>query len=281
MIIFEGNERFAYRDPACWWYKGRYYLFYTVSEKENGYMFNRLALSHSDDLKTWSQPRMLTPKDLRHNYCSPGNIIEHNGEFILCFTSYPMPFPYEQQCFADQSARLFVMRTADFQNFSQPQILNAKGNTPIEQAGRMIDPYILPVSDGYYLFFKQNGVSLSYSKDLISWKYLGRAEGGENACVLPWKDHYLLVHSPENGIAFSVSKDLHQWKEYEFTTLEQEKWPWASGRLTAGFLMEAPSDAAHRYILFFHASKDVYPETHGNATLAYAFTDDLKHFYYE
>ena len=281
MIIFAGNDRFAYRDPACWWHKGTYYLFFTVSEKENGYMFNRLALSLSHDLKSWSPPRMLTPKDLKLNFCSPGNIIEHNGEFILCFTSYPMPFPYASQCFADQSARLYIMRTYDFQTFSQPEKINAKGDIPVEEEGRMIDPYILPVSGGFYLFFKQHGVSLSISKDLMNWSYLGRTEGGENACVLPWQDRYLLVHSPATGIAFSVSKDLKQWTEYGFTTLEQEKWPWAAGRLTAGFLMRAPQHSAHRYILFFHASKDIYPETHGNATLAYALTDDLKHFYYD
>ena len=36
-IIFQGNEKIAYRAPACYCYNGVYYLFFTVSEKEDGY----------------------------------------------------------------------------------------------------------------------------------------------------------------------------------------------------------------------------------------------------
>lgn len=281
MIVFEGNDRLAFRDPACYWHEGIYHLFFTVSEKENGYMYNRLAHSTSNDLKTWSEPLMLTPKDLQCNYCSPGNIIEHGGEFILCFTSYPMPFPYEQQDCADETARLFTIRTKDFQTFTSPVLLNPKGNTPPDQLGRMIDPFILPVQDGFYLFYKQNGVSCSFSTDLVNWEYRGAVQGGENACVLPWNGKYMLVHSPKNGIAFAVSDDLKKWSDYGSTTLGQKGWPWAEERVTAGFLMPMPAGALHKYLLFFHGSRKVYPETHGNASLAYAYTDDLKHFVFE
>jgi len=34
------------------------------------------------------------------------------------------------------------------------------------------------------------------------------------------------------------------------------------------------------YYLFFHGSRDVFRETHGNATLAIAFTDDFDTYYY-
>ena len=34
------------------------------------------------------------------------------------------------------------------------------------------------------------------------------------------------------------------------------------------------------YYLFFHGSRDVFRETHGNATLAIAFTDDFETYYY-
>ena len=54
-IIFEGNEKIAYRDPACYCYGGEYHLFFTVSEKENGYMFNYVAHSVSSDLKSFSE----------------------------------------------------------------------------------------------------------------------------------------------------------------------------------------------------------------------------------
>lgn len=159
MIIFKGNSRIAYRDPVCYWYDGVYYLFFSYSEKDNGYMYNSVAVSQSTDLKSWSESRLLTPKDRLLNYCSPGNVIEHDGEFVLCFTSYPMPVPFEECWIADDTARLFTMRTKDFEHFTEPRLLNPKNDMPQETLGRMIDPYILPLEDGYGLFFKQNGVS--------------------------------------------------------------------------------------------------------------------------
>ena len=42
-IIFEGSEKRAYRDPACYFYGGEYHLFFTVSEKDNGYMYKILT----------------------------------------------------------------------------------------------------------------------------------------------------------------------------------------------------------------------------------------------
>ena len=51
--------------------------------------------------------------------------------------------------------------------------------------------------------------------------------------------------------------------------------------LIAAFAMKAPNDFKYKYIIFFHGSVDVFPETHGNATLASAFTNDFKKFYYD
>jgi len=234
MIIFHGNDRFAYRDPACWAHDGTYYLFFTVSEKDDGFMYNRIGMSKSADLRTWSEPVLLTQKDVRLNYCSPGNVIGRGGEYILCFNSYPMPFPFAERSAADETARLFTMRTRDFISFTPPELLNPKTGTPEAEIGRMIDPYILECEDGYRVFFKQNGVSFSRSDDLKSWQFVGRAEGGENAFVLKWGEGYLLIHSPQNGIAFSVSKDLKNWQESHRTALGQERW--AGGRAHHGGL---------------------------------------------
>jgi len=281
VILFEGNDRLAYRDPACIFWQGAYYLFFTVSEKENGYMYNRVGMSISRDLINWTEPRLLTPKDVNLNFCSPGNIIKAGEEYVICFTSYPMPFPYARRHYADDTARLFLMRTRDFEHFTDPELLNPKGDALVEELGRMIDPFILPKGDEYFLFYKQNGVSVSKSRDLKKWEYLGHAQAGENACVIQRNGEYLLVHSPQNGIAFSRSKDLTHWEEAGVTTLDQLNWPWAQGRITAGFAMEAPKEAPRRYLLFFHGSRDIFPETHGNATLALAYTDDFESFYYE
>lgn len=281
MLIFKGNDRFAYRDPACYYFGGAYRLFFTVSEKEDGYMYNRIGYSQSKDLLNWSEPVIITEKNLNLNFCSPGNIIRRGDEYIMCFTSYPMPFRYEVRDHAGESARLFTMTTTDFESFSEPEMLLVKGDTKAEELGRMIDPYIMEKDGEYYIFYKQNGVSLSRSRDLKSWEYLGHTEGGENACVVEHEGEYLLIHSPHNGIGFKKSKDLLNWSEYGHTILLQPDWEWARNRLTAGFAMRAENGFAYKYILFFHGSENGDPETHGNASLAVAFTNDFKKFYYE
>lgn len=281
LIIFKGNDKFAYRDPACFYKDGTYYLFFTVSEKDNGYMYNRIGLSKSTDLKNWTEPEILTEKNYNTNYCSPGNIIEKDGEYIICFTSYPMPYPFEEKSWADENARLFTMKTKDFKTFTKPEILNPKTGTPNNEIGRMIDPFLIKKGDYYYIYFKQNGVSYSRSKDLVNWEFIGNTKGGENACVIEKDGGYLLIHSPENGIGFSKSKDLEKWEDMGSTTLKQDEWEWAQGRLTAAFAMEAPKDFKYKYIIFFHGSENVFPETHGNATVAMAVTDNFEEFYYE
>lgn len=281
MIIFKGNDKYAYRDPACYLHNGTYYLFFTISEKDDGYMYNYVAMSQSGDLREWSQPRILTPKNRELNYCSPGNVIKHGEEYVLCFCSYPLIVPFSERSSADDNARLFIMKTKDFQQFSDPELLNPKGDVSKKELGRMIDPFIIKKDDIYHLFFKQNGISYAQSPDLVNWEYCGKRDGGENACVIEYDNEFLLVHSPKNGICFAKSNDLINWEEYHFTTLEQEQWDWAQGRVTAGFAMQPQPEFPYRYALFFHGSENVYPETHGNATLAVAFTNDFKTYVYE
>ncbi len=194
MVLFQGNDVFAYRDPTCTFFRGKYYLFFTLSEKENGYMYNRVAMSSSEDLFHWSTPKFLTKKDRNLNFCSPGNVICQGDDYVLCITSYPMPQPFAEYPFANETARIYTMRTKDFETFSEPQMLLPKGDTPAEELGRMIDPYIIQKEDFYYLFYKQNGASFSRSKDLQHWEYLGHANVGENVCVLQFSGEYLMLH---------------------------------------------------------------------------------------
>lgn len=283
MLIFTGNETTAYRDPACYFYDGCYYLFFTISKKQNGYMYNHIALSTSEDLFHWTEPKLLTQTDNLKNYCSPGCIIEKDGEFILCFTSYPMPKPFFECSIADDTARLYLMRTKDFKHFSVPEKIDAKGkNCDFAAEGRMIDPFLIRKDNKYLLYFKQNGISLSVSDDLENWVFQGTTPGGENACVIEADSKYLLIHSPQNGIGIKESSDLKNWEDKGVNTLEQVHWDWASGRLTAGFAMQSNGGTKYKYILFFHGSrKESVPETHGDATLACAFTNDFQTFSYE
>ena len=279
-IIFKGSEQNAYRDPACYYYNGEYHLFFTVSEKENGYMYNRVGHAVSTDLISFSEPELITVKDCTQNYCSPGNVIKRDDEYLICVTSYPMRVPYFVRGYADESARLFFIKTKDFKTFSSPERIYPKGKE-VANEGRMIDPYVLEKDGEYLLFFKQNGVSVSKSDDLREWSFIGAVDGGENACVIEENGRYILIHSPENGIGIKESYDLKTWQDMGVYTLEQNKWEFASGRLTAAFAMRTPTDSQYQYIVFFHGSRaDSSPETHGAASLAFAHTNDFKTYHF-
>ena len=128
-------------------------------------------------------------------------------------------------------------------NWDEPELIRVKGdNVAREDMGRMIDPYLFPDKDitvRWWCFYKQNGVSMSYSSDLSNWTYFGRAKCGENVCVLVDKDEYVLFHSPRNGIGVMRSKDLKNWQhEKDVITLGQGDWPWAENRITAGVVVD-------------------------------------------
>ena len=91
-IIFKGDDRTAYRDPAVYYHDKVFYLFFTLVEIEpNDSIFSYTAMSKSVDLKNWSPPKKITPRDQKLNYCSPGNIVKYEDEFILCLQTYPRP----------------------------------------------------------------------------------------------------------------------------------------------------------------------------------------------
>ena len=84
-IVFQGDEKKAYRDPAVLYHQGRFHLFFTMVKTENEKIFSYTAYSQSDDLIHWSEERILTPKDLSLNFSSPGNIIFFKGNgFYAC-----------------------------------------------------------------------------------------------------------------------------------------------------------------------------------------------------
>ena len=276
--IFRGDARHAYRDPAAVWHDGRFYLFFTLVETEgDGSVFSYLAESESADLVRWAPPRKLTPRDNAKDYSSPGNVVRDGEEWVLCLQTYPRPGNRDdgKVRYANEDARLFTMRSRDLRNWTEPELLKVKGpDVPEEAMGRMIDPYLLKLPDGGWMcFYKQNGVSFSKSPDLRTWTPVGRAEAGENVCVVREGGRYLMVHSPENGLGLKTSADLVHWQDIPGRiTLGQADWPWARGRLTAGFLLDARQvEGVGRWLLFFHASgprKEHEGDFDRNASLA-------------
>ncbi len=286
-ILFRGDSVTAYRNPAVLYYDNKFYLFFSIVEVEkDGKVFDYTASSVSTDLLNWTKPRKLTPRDQKLNYCAPGNVIRYKGKWILCLQTYPRQDLYITQPvrYGDATSRIFIMRSSDLENWSEPELLKVKGNNvSIEDMGRMIDPYLVEDKDEkgkFWCFFKQRGVSMSYSYDLVKWTFFGYTDAGENTCVLTENNEYTLFHSPSNGIGIKKSKDLKKWTDWgSLITLGQSRWEWAKGRITAGVVINMKEiNGFENYLMFFHGSGPL-TEKEGdfdrNASIGIAWSKDL------
>lgn len=286
-ILFQGDSVTAYRDPTAVWHKGFFYLYFTLVETEpDGKIYSYTALSKSKDLLKWSPVRKLTPKDQNLDFSSPGNVIRYQGKWVMCLQTYPRPNYTANQNprFATSDARLFVMYSTDLENWSAPELLKVKGDdVAVENMGRMIDPYLIEDKSEkgkWWVFYKQNGASRSYSYDLVHWQYQGHIPAGENVCVLVENDEYLMFHSPKNGMGIKKSKDLTTWKDIETELiLGQKDWLWAKGRITAGYVLNLKKNPnMKRYLMFFHGSGPKTEEEGDfdkNASIGVAWSNDL------
>lgn len=282
-ILFRGDATTAYRDPAVIYHDGVFRMFFTLVKTEaDGKPCMYTAVSSSTDLVSWSPSRLLTPRDPGLNFSSPGNVIKFGDEWVLCLQTYPRP---KGQKYGDDSSRLWIMRSRDLENWSDPELLMVKGPAvPREQMGRMIDPFLLRDKDDpgkWWCFYKQNGIRMSWSRDLRSWTDEGRIPAGENPCVLTEGNGYVLFHSPTNGIGVKRSADLKTWRDEGLLTLGQNDWPWAKGRLTGGFVLDLRGDPRiGKCLMFFHGSgpEDERTMFDHHASLGIAWSDDLVHW---
>lgn len=281
-IIFKGDQKYAFRDPAVVYHEGVFHLYFTLSETaDDGGYYNMTAYSASLDLVHWTFPEIITPKDRTLNHSSPGNIIRFDGKWVICLQTYPTP---NMETFGTSDSRIWIMRSDDLKNWSEPELLRVKGNDVLrEDMGRMIDPYLLEDAQEkgkWWCFYKQNGASMSYSYDLKNWTYVGRASAGENVTVIRQGDEYVMFHSPSNGIGVKRSKDPKSWGvDTQLLTLGQEQWPWSQGRLTAATIIDLTEEpSVGKYIMFFHGSTKEglrAHRAHGRASMAIAWSDDL------
>lgn len=286
-VLFKGDDKTAYRDPAVLYHKNKFYLFFTLVRVENdGKVYSYTAMSQSRDLHKWSDIKILTPRNQNLDYCSPGNVIRYKKEWVLCLQTYPRPnyTAHQMPRFGTNEARIFTMRSKNLSDWSKPELIKVKGqNVSEKEMGRMIDPYLLEDKDEpgkWWCFYKQNGVSMSYSHNLVNWTFFGHTESGENACVLVENDEYILIHSPKNGIAIKRSKDLKNWHDWgNLITLGQSEWDWAKGRITAGVVLNLrKNEKFGKYVMFFHGSGPL-TEDQGdfdkNASIGIAWSEDL------
>jgi hypothetical protein len=284
-IVLRGDATTAYRDPTVIYHAGWFRLFFTLVKIEpDKRPFSYTAWSKSRDLVTWSEPVIFTPRDQALNHGSPGNIIRYGDRWVLCLQTYPRP---NGERYGNQDARIWTMRSKDLETWGKPELLRVKGpEVPREKMGRMIDAYLLEDKQEpgkWWCFYKQAGMSMSWSRDMRTWTYAGRTAAGENACVIVDGDDYVLYHSPGNGIGVKRSKDLRAWRDEGVLTLGQHEWPWAQGRLTAGFVLDVRTDpAVGKALMFFHGSDFPERDPRGGfdnfASIGLAWSDDLRNW---
>ena len=282
-VVLRGDERTAYRDPAAIYSAGWFYLYFTLTKIEaTGQVFEYVAWSKSSDLSHWTMPKLITPQDRNLNYSSPGNVIRFEDEWVMCLQTYPRP---NQEKYANQQARVWIMRSKDLEHWTTPELLRVKGpKVPFEKMGRMIDPFLVEDKDHpgkWWCFFKQDGVGRAWSRDLKGWTYVGSINAGENVCVIVVDGNYLMFHSPENGIEVDQSSDLQNWQELRILTFGQKDWMWASGRVTAGFVLDARQvPGVGEYLMFFHGSKYSEDDARGGfdnfSSIGIAWSSNLK-----
>ena len=285
--LFKGTPTSGFRDPAVLYVNGKFHLFMTWVYASKNYVRATVVHTESRDLVNWTGLNPLFPANPKLNYSSPGNVVRDGDEWVLCFQTYPRPgatLSDRPPKYGNADCRLFVSRTKDFCTWTKPEMLKVKGpDVRFADMGRMIDPYLVKGADGLWrCFFKQDGVSVSTSRDLKTWTFGGRADAGENVCVVPADGGgWLMMHSPRNGMGLKRSADLRTWAdEPGLITLGQNRWPWAKGRITAGALLDGRKiPGVGKWLLFFHGSG---PRTEHegdfdrNVSVGLAWSDDLK-----
>ncbi|MDB5085891.1 MAG: hypothetical protein JWN30_2777 [Bacilli bacterium] len=280
-VLLKGDSWTAFRDPTAIFHEGVFRLFYTLVETEsNGKVYMYLAMSESHDLVKWTKPQKLTPKDQNLNYSSPGNLIRYNDRWLVCLQTYPRP---NGEKHGNADCRIWLMESLDLMHWSEPELLQLKGeHVPMERMGRMIDPFLVEDADEpgkWWCFYKQNGVSSSFSYDLKNWTYFGNENAGENVCILRVQKQYVMFHSPKNGIGIMRSTNLRHWiHDDQLLILGQQEWDWAKGRITAGFVLDCRSvPGIEKFLMFFHGTgpedEQVIFDTH--ACIGIAWSDDL------
>lgn len=285
-VLFKGDEKTAYRDPAVLFHNDQFFLFFTLVKTINEEIYSFTATSKSFDLINWSPINILTPRDQNLNFSSPGNVVRYKGKWLLCLQSYPRPdyISGDKVRYGSNDSRVFTMESKDLENWSPPKLLKVKGpSISKDKMGRMIDPYLIEDKDEkgkWWCFYKQNGVSMSYTYDFLNWTFYGNTNSGENVCVLNDGGEYVMFHSPSNGIGIKRSTNLKDWQSFgSQITLGQKHWRWAKGRITAGAVVDLREiKGIERYVMFFHGSgpnKESEGDFDKNSSLGIAWSEDL------
>ena len=113
-VLFRGDARTAYRDPAALYDHDSLYLFFTLVRTEaDNRVYSYVAMRQTHDLRHWSPVRVLTPRDQALDYSSPGNVVRFGNEWVLCLQTYPRPdYTWPARCPASAPATPACSRCA-------------------------------------------------------------------------------------------------------------------------------------------------------------------------
>ena len=140
-LLIRGDETHAFRDPTVIYKDGIFRLYCTYVETEpTGDIYMYTVVVRSKDLIHWDEPEKLTPRDKRLNFSSPGNIVEHGGKYIMCLQTYPRE---NGEKYGNAGSRIYTMTSMDLDHWDEPQVIPVKGDMPVTEIGRMIDPYLI------------------------------------------------------------------------------------------------------------------------------------------
>lgn len=131
-VFLPGSEDIANRDPAGHFHDGLFRVFHTRVQREGSREFYAYtAVTVSRDLIDWSEPRILTPRNPRLNYSSPGNVVRFGSRWLLCLQTYPST---DGRPRGDDTARIHLMPSDDLENWGEPVLLKVKGpDVPVDE----------------------------------------------------------------------------------------------------------------------------------------------------
>ena len=277
----------AARDPALVYDGQRLRCYYTLVERSGARYQLSVEVVETRDLQTWSPPRRLTVSPL--NFSSPGNALRVGDEWVLCVQSYPVD---PGGVYGNETSRLWLMRSPDLQDWSEPYIIYPQGCQARWAAShRQIDPYLVRCSGNFYCFYKTGGqLGLLVSPDLDHWQeaspdcpVLGTGDTPdgatvENPCVVEVPGGYAMVFAPcrpMRGIGLAYSSDLLRWQDVHY--LDFPVLPWADNGPTAGMVLDLHCETG-RWLMAFHGERTAQQSNAHSAALALAWGGDLEHW---
>ncbi|MHC4874788.1 MAG: glycoside hydrolase family protein [Planctomycetota bacterium] len=279
--IIDRRPQAFVRDAALIYHDGVLRCFHTTAEEKGDDRNLYLEVSITEDFVDWQTTR-LTTSNL--NFSSPGNIIRHNGKWVLCVQSYPIN---KGELWGNDNSRLWLMSSFDLINWSEPEVMVEEGCLcSWVTSPRQIDPYLVLHENEYYCFYKaESKLGAVKSADLKSWQEVSPDQpiiahadipdkrAIENPCII--KDdngRYVLFFSPcreGRGVGIAYSDNLIQWEGFKY--LDLPELPWAPNGITAPVVIDMRLETGC-WLMIFHG-EDV-SEGHSSA-LGVAWSENL------